>query len=171
MSRGRVRALAIAGAGLTALGVAIVLSWATTHSYWDGFCPVGEWTVHIRDQQGAPVSGAVARLCYPETGQPIEYGSRLESVFDNYTDSSGLQSDHDGAIHFRNTRRLGFGGEFWDLLWIWRIGTNGESSPYHVVVEVSAANFHPATLSVGDLWDQEQTTVRLVPRVEPTDGT
>jgi hypothetical protein len=110
--------LAIILIGLILLGILISASYVTTAAYGDDFLPPAEYLLHIEDEAGQPINGAILHTYigdaetrvdrYPLEGYVIDYASN--------------QSNADGVIIIDHLpKHMEMDSEAWALLWVFPI--------------------------------------------------
>lgn len=158
MSKKRMRIIIAAAIFLVVVGLAAVLSWRTTATIWDGEMLQGEWSIRVQNHQGIALADAYLSVI-TEDGESVSYGDYGRGPFDNYTAPGDVRAD-DGVLRLRNTRRLKVGGTFWELFWIWRIGSYPDPG-MGLVFKISAPGYEAATVSFDDLLSQNEITIAL----------
>ena len=157
MPKRRIRIIIVAA--MVLVGSAAVLSWRTTATTWHGEMLQSEWTIRVQDHQGIALADAYLALI-TEDGESVSYGDYGRGPFDNYTAPGDVRADDDGVLRLRNTRCLKVGGTFWELFWIWRIGSYPDPG-MGLVFKISARGYEPATVSFDDLLVQKEITITL----------
>lgn len=159
MCKKRMRIVIVAAIFLVVVGSAVVLSWWTTATIWDGEMLQGEWSIRVQNHQGIALADAYLSLI-TEDGESVSYGDYGRGPFDNYTAAGSVRADGDGVLRLRNTRRLKVGGTFWELFWIWRIGSYPDPG-MGLVLKISAPDYEAATVSLDDLLVRKEITIAL----------
>ena len=168
MSKRGVKIIAIAAIMMCVIVVVGVLSWLTSCISWIGGIPEGEWAICVQDNQGTVLPHACLTVLSAD-GEPLTFrahGSAEEAgeLFDNYSTPKSVCADENGVLRLKNSCHFGFGGSYWKLFWIWRIGADPqEISPRSWLLKISAPGYKAATMTVGDLLERKEVTVRLEP--------
>ncbi len=150
---------------LGVVAIAALMSWLTTAVTYDGRMPVGEWTMRIENSDGKALPKACLTILSGGgdviSWSPNDLGEEVKGPFDNYTAPGSVCADDRGLLRLKNTRTLKYGGSYWKLFWIWRIGSDPHEGPRNLLLKISAPGYEAVIVPLSTLFSEKGSTVVL----------